>query len=278
MNISTLRPFETPLSTSLSPRRREFSPSRPGTTGPSAKLEHVTERFAGLWTDLEQEKQNKRMQESTRFSLLQESLQRIEKSVEAEVKRRAESDKQLQSHFEAEIKTLQERQVQQFQDLQLALKSAVESLNQRITDLHSLVRDERDARRSDIEHLATNLVGKVNECVAAIDEERNGRVQEQTVAMKRIGEDLMLLSQRLDIEKTSRETELSALRSEVHDAIGNRNLTDDQFKGAVLDEVAALKAALALEREERIAEDDEIVQAVNDYTKALQEGLKLVST
>jgi hypothetical protein len=42
-------------------------------------------------------------------------------------------------------------------------------------------------------------------------------------------------------------------------------------------QVAALKAALALEREERIAEDDEIVQAVNDYTKALQEGLKLVS-
>ncbi len=38
-------------------------------------------------------------------------------------------------------------------------------------------------------------------------------------------------------------------------------------QGAVLDEVAGLKAALALEREERIAEDDEIVQAVNDYTK-----------
>ncbi|PNW80868.1 hypothetical protein CHLRE_07g332950v5 [Chlamydomonas reinhardtii] len=274
----SLRPFETPGGlSSLSPRRRDFSPTRPGTNGPSAKLEHVTERFAGLWTDLEQEKQNKRIQESTRFSLLQESLQRIEKSVEAEVKRRAESDKQLQSHFEGEIKTLQERQLQQFTDLQLALKSAVESLNQRITDLHALVRDERESRRSDIEHLATSLVGKVNECVAAIDEERNGRVQEQTVSMKRVGEDLMLLSQRLDTEKNTRDSEVSALRAEVHDAIGNRNLADDQFKGAVLDEVAGLKAALALEREERIAEDDEIVQAVNDYTKALQEGLKLVS-
>ncbi|PNH06859.1 SF-assemblin [Tetrabaena socialis] len=78
--MSSLRPYETPMS--LSPRRRDFSPSRPGTNGPSAKLEHVTERFAGLWTDLEQEKQNKRIAESTRFSLLQESLQRIEKSVE----------------------------------------------------------------------------------------------------------------------------------------------------------------------------------------------------
>ncbi|GFR51740.1 hypothetical protein Agub_g14186 [Astrephomene gubernaculifera] len=276
--MSSLRHFETPLThQSISPRRRDFSPSRPGTSGPSAKLEHVTERFAGLWTDLEQEKQNKRIQESTRFSLLQEALQRIEKSVEAEVKRRAEADKQLQSYFESEIKTLQERQTQQFSDLQLAIKSVTESVNQRITDLHALVRDERESRRNDIEHLATSLVGKVNECVAAIDEERNGRVQEQTVSLKRVGEDLMVLSQRLDIEKTTRETEVSSLRSEVHDAIANRNMLDDQFKGAVLDEVAGLKAALALEREERIAEDDEIVQAVNDYTKALQEGLKLVS-
>lgn len=29
---------------------------------------------------------------------------------------------------------------------------------------------------------------------------------------------------------TPRETEVSSLRSEVHDAIGNRNLADDQFK------------------------------------------------
>lgn len=42
--------------------------------------------------------------------------------------------------------------------------------------------------------------------------------------------------------------------------------------------MCVFQAALALEREERVAEDDEIVQAVNDYTRALQEGLKLVST
>jgi hypothetical protein len=34
---------------------------------------------------------------------------------------------------------------------------------------------------------------------------------------------------------------------------------------------------VAQEREERIAEDDEIVQAVNDYTRALQDGLRIVN-
>jgi hypothetical protein len=31
-------------------------------------------------------------------------------------------------------------------------------------------REEREQRRNDIEHLATSLVGKVNECVTALDE------------------------------------------------------------------------------------------------------------
>jgi len=37
-------------------------------------------------------------------------------------------------------------------------------------DLHTIIREEREQRRNDIEHLATSLVSKVNECVAALDE------------------------------------------------------------------------------------------------------------
>eukprot|EP00955_Chlamydomonas_euryale_P045995 353298-Chlamydomonas_euryale.AAC.3 len=68
--------------------------------GPTAKLEHVSERFASLWTDLEQEKNNKRQAEASRFQLLTEAVQRLEKGLESEVKRRAESDRQLQAHLE----------------------------------------------------------------------------------------------------------------------------------------------------------------------------------
>lgn len=39
----------------------------------------------------------------------------------------------------------------------------------------------------------------------------------------------------------------------------------------------ALQTALAVEREERVAEDDEIVAAVNDYTRALQDGLRIIA-
>lgn len=45
----------------------------------------------------------------------------------------------------------------------------------------------------------------------------------------------------------------------------------------ILGEIATLKNKMQLEREERISEDEQIVLAINDYTKALQDGLRIVS-
>jgi hypothetical protein len=36
--------------------------------------------------------------------------------------------------------------------------------------------------------------------------------------------------QRLDAEKLARDAEIGSLRTEVHDVLGNRSASDDQFK------------------------------------------------
>lgn len=95
--------------------------------------------------------------------------------------------------------------------------------------------------------------------------------------MRQVGADLLRLTERADAERAAREAELGSLRAEVHDALGARNAADEKFQAVVLEELAALKSALAAERDERITEDDEIIMAVNDYTKALQDGLRIVA-
>ena len=45
----------------------------------------------------------------------------------------------------------------------------------------------------------------------------------------------------------------------------------------MLTEIAAVKSALNAEKEERVAEDEQIVHAINDYTRALQDGLRIVN-
>lgn len=38
-----------------------------------------------------------------------------------------------------------------------------------------------------------------------------------------------------------REGDVNQLRSEVHEVLGNRNMTDEKFQAVVLDEIAGLK-------------------------------------
>lgn len=241
-------------------------------------MEHVAERFSNFYNDLEQEKQQRKQQEATKFQLLQEHVAKLEKGLEAEVKRRSESDKQLQAHFESELKTLQDRVVIQFSEVQGALKSGLEGLSRTVQDLHAIIKEERDQRRADIEHLASQLVNKVNECVGALDEERAVRMDLEAKLVKQVGQDMYRVQEKIEAEKTMREQELAQLRTEIHEVLGNRNVADEKFQAVVLDEISNLKAAIQLEREERVAEDDEIVQAVNDYTRALQDGLRIVGT
>lgn len=57
-----------------------------------------------------------------------------------------------------------------------------------------------------------------------------------------------------------------------------RHMIDEKFQSLVLDEIAAVRSELKAEQEERVAEDEQIVGAINDYTRALQDGLRLVSS
>eukprot|EP00775_Hariotina_reticulata_P010153 gene10153-10311_t len=252
-------------------------PSSPHGLGPTGKLEHVAERFSAFYSDLEQEKQQRKIQESTRYQTMVESISKLEKGVEAELKRRTEADRQIQLHFEGEIKALQEKLAGNYAELSNAFKNSLEGLARTVQDLHSIIKEEREQRRSDIEHLAASLVNKVNECVAAVDEERVARVEMETKTVRQVGQDLLRLQDRLEGEKATRDSDINQLRSEIHEVLGNRNISDEKFQAVVLEEIAALKHAVAAEREERVAEDDEIVAAVNDYTRALQDGLRILA-
>eukprot|EP00879_Flechtneria_rotunda_P024096 GHRR01025536.1.p1 GENE.GHRR01025536.1~~GHRR01025536.1.p1 ORF type:complete len:222 (+),score=61.04 GHRR01025536.1:295-960(+) len=193
-----------------SPTNRYSSPIRGSqnslykSIGPTAKLEHVAERFSAFYTDLEQEKQQRKIQESNRYQAIVDSISKLEKSLEAEVKRRTEADRQIQSHFDAEVKGLQEKLNSNYAELSSAFKTSLEGLARTLQDLHGIIKEEREQRRADIEHLAASLVNKVNECVGAIDEERVARVEMETKTVRQVGQDLLRLQERLETEKVTR--------------------------------------------------------------------------
>ena len=81
----------------------------------------------------------------------------------------------------------------------------------------------------------------------------------------------------MDAERNARETGVNALRAQLDNVVRRADTHDDKFQTIVLTEIASLKSALNAEKEERVAEDEQIVHAINDYTRALQDGLRIVN-
>lgn len=254
------------------------SPASPTGNLPAAKLSRVTEKFSSLYSELEQERQARRQEEHQRQRTVQETLNRLEDFVHAQTQKQQDAQAQLRSYVDAEIKAMHDRVSAQLRDSQLGLKTGLDAANRSLQDVKDALREEREQRISDMEFLSQSVAGKSEECMAAVEDVRLTTLEREAQSLKRIGDEVYHLQQQMDGERLTRETTLGQLQSELQQLLSGRHAIDEKFQQLVLEEISTLKGDIDLERSERLQEDDQIVVAINEYTLALQDGLRIVSS
>eukprot|EP00803_Ostreobium_quekettii_P011117 evm.model.scf_3155.2 EVM.evm.TU.scf_3155.2 scf_3155:8496-11961(-) len=138
-------------------------------------------------------------------------------------------------------------------------------------------REEKEERQTEISRLEQDAASKADDLAANVDDERVARLEREAHTLKRVGEDMFRVQEKIADEAALRESEIGKLRNELQEVAGSRNNSESKFQAVVLEEVTQLKEKLKIETEARIQEDEEIVNAINDYTRALQDGLRIVS-
>lgn len=93
-----------------------------------------------------------------------------------------------------------------------------------------------------------------------------------------MGEDLYKLNERVECERQCREKAVNELAGEMHNVMVSRNDKEQRFTIQLADDVACLQKQVSAETQERVREDEAIVSAINEYTRALQEGLRIVGS
>jgi vacuolar-type H+-ATPase subunit I/STV1 len=134
--------------------------------------------------------QLKRLSEQEKFTLLKEKIDTIERSLDAEVCRRQDGDYSLQAHVDSELHKLSERTSSDIKQLQLAVKSSVEQIGRSVHELNTIVSEEREQRKVDIDHVGTSLCERINEVIQTVDEERFSRLEQERQSLKRCGSGL----------------------------------------------------------------------------------------
>ena len=114
-------------------------------------------------------------------------------------------------------------------------ESLVDALSRSFAELHAGLREEREQRRVDVEHLAQSVVARVDECQASVDDEQVQRLERGGNAETRWGGRIRL-QEKVDGERgvRGRMAELgtiidaAARRQETHDDVSDGGVDGDR--------------------------------------------------
>merc|ERR1712007_365120 len=111
----------------------------------------------------------------------------------------------------------------------------------------------------------------------AFENEKVDRRERELAISKKLGDHEAKTQAALEGQSAHREQKYQSLRGELEEIKRARDKGDDKFQTFILEEVAAVKNGLVAESHAREQADDDIVQALNHYTKCLQDALRIIN-
>jgi len=262
-----------------------FAAMDPPATGEAAhsKLKAIDERFDGFGMQLDKDSKARKDAEEGQASVLKENVARLEKTLNAEVKRRMEANKALQGMFEAQMATMQDKLEAGLLGRLDQLQEALGSINDRIDTVEKDFGLTREQYVRDIEDRSSLVAKDAQSLQSAFLNERAERKERETLIIAKLRD----LDTRTAERLINEEHELDERYKELHDDLkvavqrdegdGEEDGGDKTFQEYILEEMAGLKNGLVVEKQQRETADDEIVNALNHYTKAIQDALRVVN-
>lgn len=239
------------------------------------KLYALSERFSGFERQMEMETKTRKDAEELQLNALKDNVTRLEKTLNAEIKRRVEANKALQGMFEAQMATVQDKLEAGLLERLDHLHTTVGALNQRMDSVESDFSQSREKYIRDIEDKSAMVAKDVENLQAAFRAEREERKERETLIIAKLRDLEAKTVENFASGQALCEEKYQDIREELEEALNKDG--DKKFQDFILEEIAGLKNSLVVESQTRESADDDIVNALNHYTKAIQESLRVVN-
>lgn len=245
------------------------------------KLVDVGQRFIGFDKAIEEDTVKRRSNEVQRLAAASENVIKLEKAMNCEIKRRVEANKQVHQLTEHLANDMLERLQSNILVRVEKLAISIESLTQRCTALEKAIATFKGELPSKLQVDTACLVKALSALQKQADIDRQQRIQRDTVLLRRLAEmdsheaaqlEKSLADQQRVFQRTKNEIDGLARQAEMEKA--DSEARTDKFRTFILEEIAGMKKTLVVAAQARSQTDDEIVQAMTQYTHALQKGLQ----
>ena len=153
----------------------------------------------------------------------------------------------------------------------------IDALVGRVEELELTMENERRDREKEIQKANKEVLDKFAVHQKQFEVEKVTRLQREAQTLKRIGDEVFRMQQKITAERTAREASIVLMKDDFMAAHKAREKADEVFKSEMLRKMAVVEKDLEVETKNREASEEQLVNALNDYTRALQDGLRIVN-
>eukprot|EP00922_Rhytidocystis_sp_ex-Travisia-forbesii_P039064 GHVS01058163.1.p1 GENE.GHVS01058163.1~~GHVS01058163.1.p1 ORF type:complete len:255 (-),score=48.43 GHVS01058163.1:256-1020(-) len=239
------------------------------------RLSVVKERFEGFDDAIAEEAKRRKETDDIRYQCYTESLFRIQQALNTEVQRQSEASKALRESLQKMTNDmlggLQTEVVKRIEANQLE----VHSLAVRCQKLEGHLADMKGQMPSQLQADAVVLFRDIRQLKEGLDVDRTDTANRDTQIGKALSELQQMIQTKVTEEASGRDEQLGFLKGGLDRLSRSGDSKVQQFRGLVFEEMTNLKNGLTVATQSREQSDDEILQALQQYTNSLQKGLRM---
>lgn len=242
------------------------------------KLLDLGSSFVGFDKVVEEDTMRRRQLEAERVQEVLDGLARLEKAVDVEIRRRMEVNKDVEENvqklFSQRFDAMQSRILQKFE----GLDESVRALSDRCCTLERGFQQLKGELPTKHQVETNHLVHAIKDLGDAFENDRRQAIDQDKSFLRQIQESGDSVDHKMtqDLEQLERRAEAIKaaieefdLEAEVPQLVGSR--------AKILEETDRVRALIIAEERQRERTDDDVVQAINEYTNALHRSLSIVA-
>lgn len=251
--------FGSPNSTSLTPLKLALPPDK------------------GFADVIRERTRQRILKEDAAVSQLTVQVSRLEAALSAETKRRIAAVQQINEKSVVAVKELEERLQKQLEHEMGRVHERLGGLEERVSSLEERWTDDVASLQDDIGATNKQLRSQLTAMQQNITTDRQQRTVRESQLKQQI-EDLSTdFQERWKAERQDRISDLAALQETMDAVHGARQADVAAFERTLRSELSSLSTAVEREVQERHDHDQDIVGALNRYSKQLQDSLAAAS-
>lgn len=159
-----------------------------------------------------------------------------------------------------------------------ALSEQITYLVGRIDGLEAKAKEDRDIFPKLVDGRCAELLREIGDLKSRFSENVAAREEKEKRLLLKLQSESNKSAVQFAHDRQIADEKIKIVRAEIDAEVALRSKAHDSVKTVLRDEVALLHAEIKKEVAERTAADEDLVQAINHYAAALQDGIKIVST